>query len=143
MESLRSEGLEIMACFACPYVDSKYAKKAESKGRKVNPRYICDKCPDSKPNTGLIEKACKCIGRNISDCSVYVLGDRESDVMLGLRARGHGILISSEKTRELGDYSRVKAHEARYPGNVYIASDFSDAAMYVERDIRTRERLIF
>jgi histidinol-phosphate phosphatase family protein len=136
---LRCSDLRVNGWFACPYVDSKYAKKAESNGRKVNPKYICDSHPDLKPNTGLIKKAAESLGRTLDEFNVYVIGDRESDVMLGLRARGHGILISSEKTRELGDYSNVKALEARYSGGkVYIASDFSDAVIFVEHDARSK-----
>lgn len=121
---------------ACPFVDLEYVKKAQKRGWKVDARYVHEGHRDLKPNIGMLEKCATCIGTRLDIASLYVLGDRASDVKLGLNGGGMGILINSAKTRELDDTTRVELMMRQYPNRVYIAEDFLDAARYIERRIR-------
>lgn len=130
IEMLKQRGALVRGYFACPFVDSKYAETALAKGRRVNPKYIWDDCDDLKPKIGMIEKAAQALGRKLDSYDVYMIGDRLSDVQMGLNAGGTGILIASKKTSELGDSAKVE--QLRSQGRrVYIAKDFLDAARYV------------
>ncbi len=131
IEQLERQGTRVDGYFACPFVDSTYAKKAREKGRRVNPAYIQDDHPDLKPNTGMIEKALLSLEMAREDCRLYMVGDRASDIEMILRANGFRILIESFKTRQLGDIERVRGRP-----NTYIAPDFLAAAQFIEKDSR-------
>ncbi len=136
IEFLRKKGANIEKYFACPYVDNKYVEKSRKRGRQVNIDYVKDKHSDLKPNIGMIRKAAKSIGEKLEECKVYGIGDRFSDVQMILNANGTGILITSHKTRELGDEDKVKELQKIHGKRVYIAKDFLDAAKYIERDLK-------
>ncbi|VVB78237.1 Histidine biosynthesis bifunctional protein HisB [uncultured archaeon] len=128
---LERQGAKIRGYFSCPYVDNKYLEKAKKIGREINPDYIKDKHPDLKPNIGMIIKAAETIEKKIEECNIYNIGDRYTDVEMGLKAGGTGILVPGKKTRELGDEARVKEIQEIYKQRVYIAKDFLDAATYI------------
>ena len=78
----------------------------------------------------MIEKAAQAIGKSLGSCEVYMIGDRVSDVQMGLNANGTGILVPGPKTIELRDVARVE--QLRHLGRkVYAAQDFLDAVRYV------------
>jgi len=128
---LRDMGAIIDGHIACPYVDSAYERKSRSRGRKVNPDFVIDNHPDLKPNTGMIEKAISKYGYTLARCQIYMVGDRDTDVQMGLNANGMGILVPSSKTRERGDVDKVERLARKNPGKVYVASDFLDASRYI------------
>jgi histidinol-phosphate phosphatase family protein len=134
IDKLRQKGAIVKGYFACPYVDNKYVEKAKNKGRVVNLAYVKDKHPDLKPSIGMLKKAAESIGRSIDDCKIYFVGDRSTDVEMGLNANGTGILISSFKTKELGDLAKVEDFQKRYGTRVYVAKDFLDAANYIKQN---------
>ena len=114
----------------------KYAKKARDLGREVDEDYIVEHHDDIKPNRGMVMAAANSIGiEELGECNVYVIGDRKSDVQLGLNSGGKGILVASAKTRELGDVGAVRVMARDRPRRVYIAQDFLDAVGFVVRDI--------
>lgn len=135
LERLRERGARVMTYFACPYIDSAYAGQARKKGRKVNSHYVCDGHPDLKPNIGMVVKAARFSGRNLDNCNVFVVGDRFSDVEMGLNTGGMGILVPGIKTRELGDVERAEEAACKNPERVYIAKDFLNACEYVVRKV--------
>lgn len=118
--------------FACPFVSSRYANGATLKGRKVNKKYIDNRCRDLKPNIGMVEKAAMLFHRSLDDCSVFVVGDRFSDVQTGLNAGGVGILVPGVRKEDI-----KFAEEAACcnPGRIYIAENFLDACRYAVRKI--------
>ena len=128
---LTAEGLKVDGYFACPYVDREYADKAAKKGRVVDPKYIVNGHPDMKPNIGMIEKALASKNLNPEDCEIFMIGDRVSDVEMGLAAKGTGILVESLKTRQLGDVEKTR----QLAGAVYIADDFLKACRIVADSI--------
>lgn len=131
---LEEQGDCIKGYFACPFVDSKYIEKAKKRGWKINPAYIKDNHPDLKPNIGMIEKASQTLGKRLNECDIYVVGDRFSDVELGLRAGGKGILVPSSKTsRE--DMEKSREFMKENSDLVYITSNFRGAAHYIYKKL--------
>ena len=131
LQELSKQGAPIKGYFACPFIDQAYAERARAKGREINPAFIYDKHPDLKPNIGLVRRAVGSLGRNLEGCEIFVIGDRFSDVKLGLNSGGHGILVESIKTRELGDVEKTIKLGAM-GNNTYISKNFLDAVNYVE-----------
>lgn len=130
---LADQGAQVRGYEACPFVDLKYVKKVQEREWKIHPQYIRDGHRDLKPNVGMLEKCAGQIGCDLRSISLYVIGDRASDVELGLNGGGTGILVSGPKTRELGDLSKVETMQGKYADRVYIARDFLDATRYIER----------
>lgn len=113
----------------CPYVTSDYAKKAAEKGRVVNQKYIDDNAHCMKPNIGMLEGAAKMFGATLTGIEKkFMVGDRATDVEMGIRGGCASILIESFKTRELGDVEKVRAMS----GEIFIAKDFLDAARQIK-----------
>lgn len=135
IHSLAEKAAHIKAHFTCPFVDSKYARRALSKGRKIHPQYLKDSHPDIKPGIGMVEKATAHLGLPLEKCNIYSIGDRLSDVQMGLNAGGKGILVPSSKTLSLGDWNAAKSLLSTHPGRVYLATSFLDAAEYIKKDI--------
>ena len=132
IELLTEKRAFVAGYVACPYVDLKYAKKAEARERKVNPEFIQDDCPDLKPRTGMILKAMKLLGLKAGECDIFTIGDRASDVEMGINAGGHGILVPGYKTKESDeDVARVNALWEKYPGKAHIAEDFLQVAWLI------------
>lgn len=129
---LASQGARVRGYFACPFVDTKYVEKVKAKGMRINSKYVRDGHPDLKPNTGMLEKCAKNLGYSLKEVDLYVIGDRASDVELGLNGKGKGILVSSQKTVELEDVDKVKRLQEKNPGRVFIAKNFLEAVNYVE-----------
>lgn len=131
MELLSLEGAEVRNCFACPFVDRKYAEKVRARKWEIIPQYFSDGHRDLKPDIGLLEKCAKDLEIELCRTNLYVIGDRISDVQLGLNGGGKGILVCSPKTIELGDVEKVKAIQVEKPERVFIAKDFYEATNYV------------
>lgn len=131
---LEERGAHVRGYFACPFVDNKYVEKATKRGWRIHQSYVKDGHPDLKPNIGMLEKAAQSIGVTLDQVNLYVIGDRASDVQLGLNGRGTGILVPGPKTIEEGDPERVRALRASNPKKIYIASNFYDAATYIQRN---------
>lgn len=122
IKKLEEQGAKVETVIACPFVDSTYVEKKQGK-YTIDPNYIDDNCKDLKPNTGMVEKAKFIIPE--AD-QIFVIGDRLSDVQVGLNAGGYGILISSFKTIELGDVNKVK-----HLPNAYVAKNMVDAVNWI------------
>ena len=132
LEKLTKEGARIKGYFACPFVDSKYAEKVVERGWNIDPKYIQDEHPDLKPRTGLVEKCAASLGCSLKEVSLYVIGDRCTEVQLALNSGGIGILVAGKKTIELGDVEKVNKLKQDFPSRVFIASDFLQAVKYVK-----------
>jgi len=101
--------------------------------------YVKDNYPRLKPNIGMIEDMARHLNNEISNCNVYMIGDRLNDVQMGLNAGGKGILTPSLKTRELGDMESVEKLCETYRDRIYIANKtdlppFQEAAEFIIRD---------
>lgn len=126
---LKKEGAIVDAYYSCPFVDHKYVEKSVKKGRTIHALYIHDNHPDMKPNTGLIKKAAEKYGTKIPDIKYkFMLGDRYSDIEMGVKAGCVSILIRSYKTDELRDLDKTLALQKEHPKQVIITKDFLEAA---------------
>ncbi|MFH0977675.1 MAG: HAD-IIIA family hydrolase [Candidatus Woesearchaeota archaeon] len=133
---LNQQGARSDAYFSCPFVDHSYVKKAVSKGRKLIPGYINDNHPDLKPNIGLIKKAAKNFGYDLEEIKHrYMIGDRLSDIEMGLEAGCVSILVSSYKTKQLDDLVKARELQKQHPDKVSIADDFLEAAKLVKKGL--------
>jgi histidinol-phosphate phosphatase family protein len=128
---LANEGAKVAGCFSCPFVGSSYVAKAKEKGWVVHEEYVNDDCLDIKPREGMLRKCASAIGKSLEDVDLYVIGDRGSDVQLGLNGGGKGILVCSKKTIELGDVDIVERLKENNPCRVFMAKDFLDAVRFV------------
>jgi histidinol-phosphate phosphatase family protein len=120
---LKSQGAFFDGFVICPHASPEYIK--EHPEFKFNRRYLDHKCDCFKPNTGMIEEA---LGKKKLDpkkTSLYVIGDRESDIQTALNAKGIGILIPFEGRSK--DIEHVKKLKKKYPKQVFIAKDFLGA----------------
>lgn len=129
VDMIAKEGGLVDGVYSCPYVDSAYVEKSAKKNRTVDTKYVHDNHEDMKPNTGMMLKALTSMGLKPDDCDIYMIGDRKSDVQMGISIGGTGILVESFKTRELGDAEAVKEMD----GKKYIAGNFLEAARYIEK----------
>jgi D-glycero-D-manno-heptose 1,7-bisphosphate phosphatase len=129
LNELKRQGARVDGYQACPFVDSSYIEHARKKGRKVKLQYVIDGHPDIKPNIGMVEKILYRLALDKEDCEIFMIGDRPSDVELGLNAGGTGILIESFKTKEYGNPEKIM----KMNGKTYIANRFLDAAEYIKR----------
>jgi len=127
---LAAEGCDVLGYNACPYVDLAYVEKAKSKGREVNPEFVDNIHPNIKPNPGMLYETLESACISKQDCKIYMIGDRASDVEMGIRAGATSVLVESSKTAEEGDREKVE----KMSGKIYIASSFLDAAEFVKRD---------
>ena len=103
-------------------------EKLQEKGVKITATYMCPHYPDGiikeysieclcrKPQTGLIEKAVKTY--NINLFQSYVIGDKDSDLLLAKNCHCKSILIKNEN------------YVNKMPSN-YIANNLLEAADYV------------
>jgi len=132
LELLAQQGARVKGYFACPFVDSKYVDKVKTRGWNVHSQYVQDGHLDLKPNIGMLEKCAETLGCSLNGMELYVIGDRSSDVELGLNGDGKGILVSSQKTIELGDVEKVRKLQERNPQKVFVATNFLDATNYVK-----------
>jgi len=130
LTELKNRGAQVDGYFACPFVDSEYVRRAKRKSRECNPDYVQDGHPDLKPNPGMLERALKSLDLSKEDCNIFMIGDRASDVEMGLRGGGTGILVESPKTIELEDRAKVESLD----GKVYIAKNFLRAAEYIVKN---------
>jgi histidinol-phosphate phosphatase family protein len=128
IEKLYGLGARVDGYQACPFVDNAYVKHAMKKGRTVKNMYLQEGHPDLKPDIGMVNKTLEYLSLKKEDCDIFMIGDRPSDVELGINAGGTGILIESEKTKEFGNAKKVLG----MGGNVYIAKSFLDAAEYIK-----------
>ncbi|MEW6573286.1 MAG: HAD-IIIA family hydrolase [Bacillota bacterium] len=82
-DRLRTEGARLDAVFYCPHFPP-------DEGDEDKPPYRV-RCPCRKPGTGMVDKALGLF--NIDTKRSFIIGDRESDMMLGLNAGLSTVLL--------------------------------------------------
>ena len=104
VSALKELGCRVDGYRFCPYVTSEYAEKAALKGRHVSPRYIDDSARCLKPNIGMVEEAAAMFGVKLADLRRgFMIGDRASDIEMGVRAGFTSFFIGSSKARQDGE----------------------------------------
>jgi histidinol-phosphate phosphatase family protein len=124
---LKRQGAYFDNFVVCGHVTPMYV--AEHKQFKFDKKYIDPMCDCFKPNTGMIEEAAGKKGLDPTKSSVYVIGDRQTDVLTALKAKGTGILIPFENRP--GEIEKVKQLKKRFPKQVFIAKDFLEVVKII------------
>ena len=103
-------------------------------GIYVCPHHPDDGCRCRKPETGMIEQACR--EHDLDRTGLYVVGDRARDVLLGQRVGARTVLVLSgeESQREL---ERMRA-EGRPPD--HVANGMTDASDWILHDRLSRRQ---
>lgn len=89
--------------------------------------YVCPHSPDAdcscrKPKTGLLEHATRDLG--LMPQTSFVIGDKASDIGMGLSAGSTTILVRTGYGAELAEQSQVQAH--------YVVDDLLGAAQLIQ-----------
>jgi len=129
IEQLRLQGAHVDGYFACPFVDQAYIKRKE---KPVYAEYFHPNHPDMKPNIGMIRKAAQDLKMKLEDIDFkFMIGDRASDIEMGLNASCISIYIASIKSKELNDTSKIKKMKKQYQKRVFIVNDFYHATKLI------------
>ena len=104
-------------------IHKRMTDELSEKGAKVDAIYYCphhpnDNCSCRKPRTGMLERAARELGLDLSKC--FVAGDRKLDVEAGRNAGCITILIPGPETEPNVEVD-------------YVATDFYDAAKFVTK----------
>jgi len=119
----KRQGAYFDGYIVCPHVTPEYANK--NKQYKFDKRFVDPKCNCLKPNTGMVEEAFEKKKLNPKNTNVYVIGDRESDVLTALNSRGVGILVPFKNRIE--EIKKVEKLKKKHKNQVFIARDFKGA----------------
>jgi D-glycero-D-manno-heptose 1,7-bisphosphate phosphatase len=84
-------------------------------------------CSCRKPRPGLIKRAARSLGRSWR--GGISIGDKESDVQLGRRSGGSGILVRQKRGRKFSTTAD------------YVAGDFRSAVKWIIRKAKMRESI--
>ncbi len=120
VKRLRHLGAQVAGVYYCPH--------HPSAGKPPYRR----QCNCRKPSPGLLRKAALCLGLDLRNC--YSVGDMASDVMVGQRTGGKGILVltghgRSTLDREVGGGKLCPDHVAR---------NFCAAARWIVKDLSVK-----
>lgn len=135
---LRGDGITIGSWAFSPYVFSKDAKRWEERDvRTINYDYVIEendlRAEMIKPGIGLLKAAALEMGiRWESLSSVWMIGDRISDVWTGLNAGGRGILVNHpDIIRSQTHFDDLAGLEAMDQDRVYHTENFMEAAKII------------
>lgn len=124
---LKREGAYFDGYVVCGHVSPEYVK--DHPQFKFERKFIEIRCSCFKPNTGMIEEAAGKKGLDPKKTNIYVIGDRESDILTALNANGIGILVPFEGRLE--EIPKVKKLKEKHPKNVFIVENFLEAIKIV------------
>ncbi len=119
---LKIRGARLDAIYYCPHHPS---------GRK---REYRKKCTCRKPGPGMLKKAARELGIDLS--SSYVVGDKRSDIVLARRAKAKGLLVLTGYGK--GELERLKEKPSVEPD--YVARDLYAAVGWILKDFRGKSR---
>ena len=118
-----NEGVALDGFFACPHATLDYFKGHDF--FTPIPELICE-CDCIKPRLGMVISALEKEGADLTNVSIYVIGDRVSDVMTGINTGGKGVLIPFES--QPGETEKMRSVDSQ---KSYVAENFLDAAKHI------------
>lgn len=124
---LKREGAYFDGYLVCGHVSIEYVESHPE--FKFDRKLIERDCNCFKPNTGMIEEAAEKKAVDLNKAKVYVIGDRESDILTALKASGTGILVPFENRPE--EIEKVKKLKEQHPNKVFIVEDFLEAVKII------------
>jgi len=124
VDMIRSRGGHIDGYFLCPHANPDYVRKKV--GVHFDEKLVCE-CNCIKPGLGMVFDALRAENITPENATIYVIGDRATDVQTALNIGGTGVLIpfvnqpdEDEKVKKLEDQSHI-----------HIARNLLDAAEFV------------
>ena len=129
-EKLNKLGANIEGHFVCPHASPAYTNKRSN--YKFNKKLVCN-CSCIKPKLGMVFDVLKLEGITKKNTNIYIIGDRASDIKTAHNIKGTGILIPFK-----GEPGQVEAIN-KLRGKTYVASNFLDAAKYIQNEIHKRK----
>jgi histidinol-phosphate phosphatase family protein len=123
LERFEEKGAHIKDYRLCPHVPPSYSDTHPD--RELEGGKVC-KCSCIKPDTGMVDEVLDSEGLDTEEASIYVIGDRASDVETGLNADGVGILVPFEN--QGGQEEKVRSMSS---DQAFVASDLNKAAKLV------------
>lgn len=110
---LAAEGAHIDQIYYCPHHPS------------VGPEEYRKDCPCRKPNSGMLEKACRDFDIDLS--ASYLIGDRQSDIKFGQSHDLHSIMVLTGYGR--GEFAYTKDTWSNIPD--HISENIQEAVQYI------------
>lgn len=119
---MRSRGADLDGYFVCPHASPSYVR--------AHPQFtfsqplVCN-CPCMKPRHGMIDDAMRKYNLRKNNTRIFVVGDRASDVLAGIRAGGYGILVPfKNEPKEIDKFKKIKSRRKFLAKNFCGAVDF-------------------
>jgi D-glycero-D-manno-heptose 1,7-bisphosphate phosphatase len=123
-DMLEQNGATVDGWYACPFVDPDYAAR-----HGIQAKWL-DTEGWRKPATGMIEQAKKDL--SLRRPAVWSIGDRLTDVEMGLRANGKGILVLNGKNAQ--EHEKIKDLLEKYKNKIFAANNLMQAADVILQD---------
>ncbi|MBT3642368.1 HAD-IIIA family hydrolase [archaeon] len=120
---IKERGVDLEKCFVCPHTTKAYTKS--------HPQFTFDKkilcnCKCNKPLPGMVLEALRDAGWKRENTSIYIVGDRASDLQTAHNARGFGILVPfGNRPGEKKLVGKLKDKER------HISKNFGDAVEFI------------
>ncbi len=144
-ELLTKQGVNIDSWKYCPFSSLRGARRWKRKGvETINYNYVLEKkdlrSKLIKPEIGMISEVVYELGLITNNLSIYVMGDRHSDVRTGTNAGGSGILVNSPNiVRSSSSFNRTNKRvnamieDPKYSQRVHIVTSLIEAAQIILR----------
>ena len=122
---VKKRDVKMEKCFVCPHTTKAYEKSHPQ--FHFEKKVLCN-CRCNKPLPGMVEDALRDLGWKKIETSIYVVGDRASDVETAHKVNGCGILVPFVNRPGEGKLVRKLKSKKKY-----IAKGFLDACEFIVR----------
>jgi len=130
VDLLKKKGGHLDGYFLCAHASPAYAKRRSN--YKFDKKLVCN-CSCIKPRFGMVYDALEKEGIKPEQATIYVMGDRATDIQTAINAGGVGVFVPFEN--EPGQKEKVK--EIKQKSKVYIAKNFLDAVNFIiKKDVK-------
>ncbi len=124
INKINEQGVQINYCFICEHPYPRYVKEHGGEKNFIK-KNICN-CQCMKPKPGMIKQALRKAKLKESNTSIYLIGDRVTDVQAAIKAKGLGILVPfQEKSEEIKKFKKLSSK------NKFQAKNFLEAAKFI------------
>lgn len=131
-KALRAQGAIVESWQVCPYVDYDWAEK---QGLDLTtPWVVKGDTPLRKPGSRMIKKVAEELGLDYRNCRIYSVGNREVDVLTGVKAGGKGIIIFDPAYEK--EFKQIE-ELSKSDKNYFCADNFLAAVEFIENDFKS------
>jgi HAD superfamily hydrolase (TIGR01662 family) len=122
LDLLATKGAKLDGYFLCFHASPAYKKKHPE--FSFDNKKVCN-CDCIKPHKGMILKALAKEKLKIGEEKIYTIGDRASDVLTGIKAKGFGILVPfKNEPDEPKKFKKIKSRKKHLSQNLEEAAHF-------------------